>query len=332
MIISKTPYRISFFGGGTDYPAWYEKNGGQVLSTSIDKYSYLTCRILPPFFSYKYRIRYYKREEVNNIKDIQHPSIRECLKLRGIEQGIDIVHHGDLPAQSGLGTSSTFTVGLLHALYALNHTNPSKKNLALDAIHIEQNVLRENVGSQDQIAAAYGGLNLIKFKGKEEFDVCELKFSAEEILNFESHLLLFFTGLSRNSSEIAIDQIKRIPQNANLLNEMHSLVNEAIKSISNFQNNTQLFGELLDCQWKIKRSMSSSISNLEIDQIYQIGMQAGANGGKLLGAGGGGFMLFFAKPEFHNSIIDKLSKLLHVPFKFDSDGSQVIYNSKNKNY
>jgi D-glycero-alpha-D-manno-heptose-7-phosphate kinase len=332
MIICKTPYRISFFGGGTDFPAWYEENMGQVLSTTIDKYSYLTCRILPPFFSYKYRVRYYKREEVNYIKDIQHPSIRECLKFAEIDQGVDIVHHGDLPAQSGLGTSSTFTVGLLHALNALNHRNPSKKKLSLDALYIEQNVLRENVGSQDQIAAAFGGFNLIKFKGKEEFDVYPLKIGTKERLYFESHLLLFFTGLLRNSSDIAIDQLKRISQNTILLKEMHSLVDEAIKSIFSFQDNTKLFGELLDSQWRIKRSMSESITNSVIDQIYETGMMSGAIGGKLLGAGGGGFMLFFAKPECHKHIIDSLNKLLHVPFKFESNGSQIIYNSNNENH
>lgn len=327
MIICKTPYRISFFGGGTDFPVWYENNGGQVLSSSIDKFSYLTCRILPPFFSYKYRIRYYKREEVNFIKDIQHPSIRECLIFSKIEQGVDIVHHGDLPAQSGLGTSSSFTVGVLHALYEMNNQNPSKKKLSADAIHIEQNILRENVGSQDQIAAAYGGLNIIKFKGPEEFYVCPLKISIEDKSNLESHLLLFFTGLIRNSSEISKDQIKRVSQNSLLLKEMHSLVDEALESITSFQNNTVLFGELLDNQWRIKKSMSDSITNSQINQIYEIGMKAGAIGGKLLGAGGGGFMLFFAKPELHKSIIDSLSKLLLVPFKFENNGSQIIHNS-----
>jgi D-glycero-alpha-D-manno-heptose-7-phosphate kinase len=332
MIISKTPYRISFFGGGTDFPAWYKENGGQVLSTSIDKYSYLTCRILPPFFSYKYRIRYYKREEVNNLTEIQHPSIRECLVYNKIDQGVDIVHHGDLPAQSGLGTSSTFTVGLLHALVALNNHIPTKKTLALNAIHIEQNVLRENVGSQDQVAAAYGGLNIIKFNGINEFDVNPLIIDIKEKLNFESHLLLFFTGLSRNSSEITIDQLQRLSQNSSLLYEMSTLVDEAVRCMFNFNNNIKLFGELLDSQWKLKRTMSKSITNSDIDQIYEIGIKAGAIGGKLLGAGGGGFMLFFAKPENHKGILERLSKLLHVPFKFDNAGSQIIYNSNNENY
>jgi D-glycero-alpha-D-manno-heptose-7-phosphate kinase len=332
MIISKTPYRISFFGGGTDYPEWYRSNGGKVLSTSIDKFSYLTCRILPPFFPYKYRIRYYKREEVSFIKDIEHPSIRECLLFSKIDQGVDIVHHGDLPAQSGLGTSSTFTVGLLHALYTLKNQNPSKKELAENSIHIEQNLLKENVGSQDQIAAAYGGMNLIKFGEKDEFNLYPLDIDAVEKEMFQSHLLLFFTGLSRNSSEIASEQVKRISQNAILLNDMNTIVDEAVNSITNFKNNIKLFGELLDSQWKIKKNMSRLVTNAEIDRIYEIGIKAGAIGGKLLGAGGGGFMLFFAQPEHHIAIKNKLSNLLHVPFKFDNDGSQIIYNSKNNYY
>ena len=211
MIISRTPFRVSFFGGGTDYPAWYREHGGSVLSAAINKYCYITCRYLPPFFEFKYRVRYYQREEANSIDQIAHPSVRECLRFMKIDKGVDLVHHADLPAQSGLGSSSTFTVGLLHALYALNHEMPTKRDLALNAIRIEQDRMKESVGSQDQTAAAFGGLNRIEFGGPQEVLVQPIILPPSRLERFEEHLMLFFTGLSRTASEVAKGQIEQIP-------------------------------------------------------------------------------------------------------------------------
>lgn len=325
MIICRTPLRISLFGGGTDYPVWYREHGGKVLSTSINKYSFITLRYLPPFFDYKYRIRYYHREEVNCLDDIKHPSIRECLRHMGVERGIDIVHHGDLPAMSGLGSSSSFTVGMLHALYALTHRMPTKRELAINAIRVEQDILKEQVGSQDQTAAAFGGLNLIHFGGMQEFSVEPMILSASRLEELQQNMLLFFTGLQRQASEIAVEQIRATPKKAHELSRMGELVDAAVNILINPQTPVAEIGRLLDEQWQLKKSMSSLISTQTIDQIYETGMRAGAHGGKLLGAGGGGFMLFIAPPEAHSAIREALSHLLAVPFRFDTQGSQIVY-------
>lgn len=330
MIISRTPYRVSFFGGGTDYPAWYRDNGGAVLSTAINKYCYITCRYLPPFHSYKHLIRYYRREEAQSVDDIQHPVVRSCLKFMEIDRGVDIVHHGDVPARSGMGSSSTFTVGLLHALYALKHQMPTKRQLASEAIHIEQVELRENVGSQDQTAAAFGGLNRIDFGGQTEFQVRPLILPPLRIEQLQQRIMLFFTGLPRTASEVAREQIQNISQKKVDLKSMVSLVDEAEKALFDTNNDMSQFGKLLHEQWLLKRSMSSQISNEEIDRIYAVGMKAGALGGKLLGAGGGGFMMFFADPEKQSAIREGLAKLLYVPVRLDHLGSQIIYFSKDE--
>lgn len=330
MIISRTPYRVSFFGGGTDYPAWYRDNGGAVLSTAINKYCYITCRYLPPFHSYKHLIRYYKREEAQSIDEIQHPAVRSCLKFMGIERGVDIVHHGDVPARSGMGSSSTFTVGLLHALYALKHQMPTKRQLASEAIHIEQVELQENVGSQDQTAAAFGGLNRIDFGGQTEFQVRPMILPPLRIEQLQQRIMLFFTGLPRTASEVAYEQIQNISEKKVDLKSMMSLVDEAEKALFDTDNGMSRFGKLLHEQWLLKRSMSSQVSNAEIDRIYATGMKAGALGGKLLGAGGGGFMMFFAEPETQPAIREALAKLLHVPARLDHLGSQIIYFSKDE--
>lgn len=325
MIICRTPLRISFFGGGTDYPVWYREHGGKVLSTSINKYSFITLRYLPPFFDYKYRIRYYKREEVNHLDEIKHPSIRECVRHMGVERGIDVVHHGDLPAMSGLGSSSSFTVGMLHALYALTHRMPTKRELAINAIRIEQDVLGEQVGSQDQTAAAFGGLNLIHFGGQQEFSVETVILSAARLEELQQNMLLFFTGLQRQASEIAVEQIKATPKKVTELSRMGELVDAAVSILINPETPMAEFGKLLDEQWQLKKQMSGLISNQAIDDIYAAGIKAGASGGKLLGAGGGGFMLFIAPPERHAAIREALGSLLAVPFRFDTQGSQIIY-------
>lgn len=328
MIITRTPFRISFFGGGTDYPVWYREHGGAVISTSINKYCYLNVRYLPPFFQFKHRFRYYKTEEVNRIDETQHPSIRECLKFVDLKDGIEVVHNADLPAQSGLGSSSTFTVGLLNALYGLKSYMPTKKELALNAIHVEQNLIQEAVGSQDQTAVAFGGLNRITFSGgKNEIEVQPIILSQERYSLLENNLMLFFTGNARNAFEIASEQIKASPKKATELNAMMQLLDEALCILMDKSRDMNDFGYLLGRQWEIKRTITNKITTNEIDDIYEAGMKAGALGGKLLGAGGGGFIIFYAAPEAQEKIKKSLHQLTYVPFKFDNTGSQVIYHT-----
>jgi D-glycero-alpha-D-manno-heptose-7-phosphate kinase len=327
MIISRTPFRISFFGGGTDYPAWYREHGGAVLSAAINKYCYVTCRYLPPFFDYKYRIRYYQREEANSISEIQHPSVRACFTFMNIDRGVEVVHHADLPARAGMGSSSTFTVGLLHALYALKHEMPTKRQLAIHAIHVEQELIKESVGSQDQTAAAFGGLNKIEFGGTHEIMVRPMILNPSKLTRLEQHLMLFFTGFPRTASDLAEEQIRQIPSNKENLKQMLRLVDEATEILSDSNDRLDEFGRLLHEQWLIKREVSGKISNGDIDAIYQAGLRAGALGGKLLGAGGGGFMLFFVKPQQQNAVKEALKHLLYVPSRFDHLGSQIIYYS-----
>ena len=327
MIISRTPFRISFFGGGTDYPTWYENNEGEVISASINKYAYITVRELPPFFDYKHRIQYYLREEVNSIEEIKHPVVREAMKYLNISFGIEIVHSADLPARSGLGSSSTFTVGLLHALRTFQHKIVTKRELALTAIELEQKIIRESVGSQDQTAAAFGGLNLIKFNKTQTFEVRALNLSKNRLKLFQDHLLLCFTGFSRTAELVAKIQIEAIGDSETQLLQMLDILNEAKSIIYNDSEPIEKIGSLLAEQWLLKKSLTNKISNPLIDEIYEAGINAGAIGGKLLGAGGGGFMLFFAKPEFHDRIKLKLIKKLFVPFRFEHTGSQIIYYS-----
>jgi len=332
MIISKTPFRISFFGGGTDYPDWYRKSGGAVISTTIDKYCYITCRYLPPFFEYKYRVRYYSREEALAIEDIKHPSVRECLLFHAIDKGVEIVHHADLPARSGLGSSSTFTVSLLHALSALKHVMPTKYELAINAIKIEQDKIGEHVGSQDQTAAAFGGLNKIEFGGCNEINVLPMILMPENEKIFQAHLLLFFTGFSRTASTLAETQIIKIPQNEKILLNMMAIVGEAESILMASKLDMNAFGKLMHEQWMMKKGIDTKISNNEINDIYDLGIAAGAIGGKLLGAGGGGFMLFIAEPSRHENIKIALKNLLHVPIRMDKNGSQIIYHSNDDDY
>lgn len=324
MIISRTPNRISFFGGGTDYPDWYKDHGGHVLSTTINKYCYITLRYLPQFFDYKFRIRYFKTEETNCLNNIQHNSVRECAKFLGLEAGFELVHNADLPARSGLGASSTFTVGLLNAIYALKNYMPTKRELAENAIHIEQTIIGEAVGSQDQVAAAWGGFNSIRFTKDKIFEVNPIVISNSRLEALQENLLLLFTGFSRNAQDIAIHQIKETPARVNELSEMQSLTNEAF-SLLKSDLDLDEFGKLLDTQWRIKKSLTSKISNNSIDEIYSICRQNGAIGGKLLGAGGGGFMLLYAAKSLHSRIQTALADKLFVPFRFENFGSQIIY-------
>jgi D-glycero-alpha-D-manno-heptose-7-phosphate kinase len=325
MIITRTPFRISFFGGGTDYPVWYKKMGGAVISTSIDKYCYVTTRHLPPFFDHSYRIRYSRREEKNSIAEIEHPSVRECLKYVGFQGGLEMVHTSDLPAMSGLGSSSAFTVGFLHSLYSLTGQNIDKKNLALHAIHVEQKRIKENVGSQDQVAAAVGGFNSITFDSRG-IHVSPIAISDSRLHDLESRLLLFFTGFSRIASEIASEQIKNTPKKVTELKAMMALAEKA-KGVLSSKSTLDDFGMLLDKSWQLKRSLSSKISTPFIDEAYVAAKSAGALGGKLLGAGGGGFMVFYAPPNKHAAIKRRLKHMLHVPFKFENGGTQIIYKN-----
>ena len=331
MIISRTPFRISFFGGGTDYPVWYRDNGGAVLNTTINKHCYISCRYLPPFFDYKYLIRYRLREEATHVDDIQHASVRECLRFLGMHQGIEMVHTSDLPGRSGIGSSSAFTVCFLNALYALEGKMVGKRRLAAEAIHVEQNAIRENVGSQDQVAAAFGGLNRIKFDGKEDFIVQPMTISPKRLSELQNHLLLFFTGFSRTASEIVTEQIRNTCDKVSELRAMREMVDEAAE-ILNGGGDIIEFGRLLHESWKLKRTLSSRVTTDTIDRMYQTALDAGAVGGKLCGAGGGGFLLLFAPPRKRRMIKSALSELLHVPFQFDSLGSQITYYAPEEPY
>ena len=298
-----------------------------MLATTINKYCFVTLRYLPQFFDYKHRIRYYKKEEVNTLNDIEHPSVRECLKYMRMDDGVEIVHHADLPALSGLGSSSTFTVSLLHALYSIKQTMPTKRELALNAIDIEQNKIKENVGSQDQVAAAFGGFNTIEFNAKSTFEVQPIVIGQNKIEKLQEHRMLFFTGFSRLASVVAGEQIENIKKNKIDLSEMMTFTDEALSILFSTTPCFNDFGKLLHEQWKIKRSLTTSISNAEIDQIYTKGINAGALGGKLLGAGGGGFMLFYVEPSKQEQVKKALSDLLYVPINFEFTGSQIVYYS-----
>jgi len=331
MIISRTPYRISFFGGGTDFPAWFRKHGGAVLAATIDKYCYLTCRHLPPFFEHRIRLVYSRIESCHSLDEIAHPSVREVLRYLKFDRGVEIHHDGDLPARSGMGTSSSFTVGLLHALYALKGFMPSKHQLAEESIHIEQEVLKETVGSQDQVSAAYGGFNHISFLPNGTFSVRPITLTQERLKELNSHLMLFYTGIKRTSADIAESYVNDIEARRRQLRIMKDLIEESI-SILNNGDDLCGFGELLHEAWQAKRSLSATVSNSFVDQIYESAISAGAIGGKLTGAGGGGFMLLFALPSRQKEIREKLNTLIHVPFKIEFSGSQIIFFDSEEDY
>jgi D-glycero-alpha-D-manno-heptose-7-phosphate kinase len=324
MIITSTPLRISFFGGGTDYPVWYREYGGSVLATTIDKSCYITCRKLPPFFEYHSRVSYSKVENVADNEAIEHPSVRGCLKFLQIQQGVEIHHIADLPARTGLGTSSAFTVGLLLGLYALKEQMRDKHALAEDAIHVEQELLRETVGTQDQVCAAYGGFNRINFQTDGSIEVSRLIVEYGRLLELNQHLALYFTGFARTASEIAEDQVRVTPQRTAELKQMLEFVDEGEAILRDPRRDLDDFGRLLHENWKIKRSLTPRITNAKIDEIYEAGLSAGAIGGKLLGAGAGGFMLFYVSPDRRDQLRSRLRNLLCVPFSFSSRGSHVV--------
>ena len=338
MIISKTPFRISFFGGGTDFPDFYNEYGGRVLSTTIDKFCYVNIRHLPEFFEYKDEIIYSKIEQVKDIEEINHPMVKNCLKLYNIKN-IKVYYDADLPARTGLGTSSSFAVGLINCLLRLKNDeifrsieNPQglykyKEKLANAAIYVERVMCNEAGGVQDQIAASFGDFNLIKF-GQEYnngYNVTKIHIDNNVKENLNSNLMLFFTGISRNSFEIQKSTHSNIYVNINRLIEMNKLVDTAYEYLE--RGELDDFGKLLDYTWQLKRGLNSNISNNFIDEIYNEAKSVGALGGKLLGAGGGGFMLFYIRKEYQDRLRGRLKKLLEIPFKFDEEGTKIIYKT-----
>ena len=325
MVITKTPFRMSFFGGGTDIEEFFKINGGSVLSTTFDKYCYVTVQHLPRFFEYKSHLTYSKMEYVNSYSDIKHPAIRNAMEMLDMHE-LRLTYDSDLPAKSGLGTSSSFAVGILNAFYALKGKYADKRKLADEAIYLERKLCDEKVGWQDQIAASYGGFNRINLH-QDGYDVFPVIISAERKKQLNNNLLMFFTGFTRFSSDI---QEANISENANRiakLKKMLNLVDEAEKIITNKNINLNEFGKLLDCTWKLKRGTGNRISTDSIDLLYKKGIEAGASGGKLLGAGGGGFLLFYVEPDKQKSLKKAMKDLLYIPFEFESSDTRVVHYS-----
>lgn len=321
MLITRSPMRISLLGGGTDYENWTSKHIGVVISTSIDKYCYLFIKELPNYFDHKYRIVYREIESTKTIDEIKHPSVRECLRYSGIECGVEIHHAGDLPARSGMGSSSSFTVGLLNALYCLQGKYTTKNELAKQAIHIEQNILKENVGSQDQVAAAYGGFNRILFSNGD-FTVFPIITGKERIKELNDHLMLFFTGINRIASDIASSFVSTLDSNRRQQRISKDLADEGIKIICSNSDIRQI-GELLHEYWMMKRTLSNQVSNNYIDELYETAQKNGAIGGKITGAGGGGCMLLFVEPHLQDKMREVFKHLVYIPFEFENMGSHV---------
>ena len=323
MIITKTPFRMSFFGGGTDMPEFFNEHGGAVISTTFDKYCYVNVRHLPPFMPYYSELVHSRFERVNDIEDVEHPLIRECMRLHDIHE-IRLTYEGDLPARTGLGTSSTFAVGMLNAFCALKGKMMSKRQLAEEAIHVEREILKEHGGWQDQIAAAYGGLNRIDF-AENQFKVTPMIIHPDRKKLLNDSLMLFYTGVSRFSSEVQKDTMSNQQDKLTQLKEMLSLVDDAQKILVDKQSDMRDLGRLLDHTWKLKRGTGNKVSNNSIDELYVRGIKAGALGGKLLGAGGGGFLLFYVESDKQISVMKELDELMHVPFKFENEGTSVVH-------
>lgn len=332
MIISRTPFRVSLFGGGTDYPGWYQAHGGAVIGTAINKYCYITVRNLPPFFEHKHRIVYSKVELPNALNEIEHPSVKAVLGEMKHEKGIEIQHQADLPARSGLGSSSSFTVGLLNAMKAQRGEICSPQWLMEESIRIEQDVIKENVGSQDQCWAAHGGTNFIEFHSSGDISVTPLIMQRGTVNALNSHIMLFFTGLSRIASNIAGKKIANIDKKHQQLEVMQSMAYHAKDIIQQSNVHIQDLGDMLQESWSLKKQLADNITTSEVDAIYQQAMQAGAYGGKLLGAGGGGFLMFLAPPEKHEVIKRKLNRLIHVDVKTGACGSKIVMYEPNGFY
>lgn len=324
MIITKTPFRMSFFGGGTDMEDYFKKNGGAVLSTTFNKYCYVNVRHLPRFFDWSSEISYSKTERVTNVEDINHPAIREAMKMLDMHE-IRLTYEADLPARSGLGTSSSFAVGMLNAFYALKGKYADKKKLADEAIYLERVLCNEAGGWQDQIAASYGGLNRINF-GPDGYEVLPIIISSERKKQLNNNLMMFFTGFTRFSSEVQKANAASSPSDKNVyLKQMYDLVDEAEMVLVNKTRDLDDFGRLLDKTWKLKRQTGGSVSTNSIDGLYARGIEAGAIGGKLLGAGGGGFLVFYVQPEKQEAVKSAMSDLMYIPFEFENGGTRVIH-------
>ncbi|MBI5122592.1 kinase [Candidatus Roizmanbacteria bacterium] len=331
MIISRTPFRISFFGGGTDYPVWFKEHGGAVLATTINKYCYLHCRFLPPFFEHKFHAVYSKIERTKNIDEIMHPAIRETLRYLEIGRGLSILYDADIPSKSGMGSSSSFLVGLLHALSVLRGKKPARKWLAKESINIERGILKETGGFQDQILAAYGGFNIIEFLPNGEFRIERLALPARRKRELNDRLMLFYTGIPRTAAEVADRYVSGLLKKRQELMRTQELVHLGVTILKD-GGDINRFGELLHEGWMTKRSLSSHVSNSIIDEVYKKARGAGAIGGKLLGAGGGGFILFFVPPERKADVRKELKHLTYVPFLFEPSGSKIIGSHLEEDY
>lgn len=326
MIITKTPFRMSFFGGGTDLEEYFKENGGAVISTTFDKYCYVNVRHLPRFFDWSNELSYSKTERVSNVKDIQHPAIREAMKMLDMRE-IRLTYEADLPARSGLGTSSSFAVGMLNAFYALKGKYADKKKLADEAIYLERVLCNEAGGWQDQIAASFGGFNRINF-GADGYEVFPIIISPNRKKQLNNNLMMFFTGFTRFSSDIQkVNNVNGTEEKRSKLKKMYNLVDEAEAVLANNDRNIDEFGELLNETWKLKKGTGNSISTGSIDELYDKGIKAGALGGKLLGAGGGGFLVFYVQPEKQEHVKKAMRDLMYIPFKFEDGGTRVIHYS-----
>ena len=323
MIITKTPYRISLFGGGTDHPAWYRENGGEVISFAIDKYCYLTTRVLPPFFDHKYRIAYSKVETTNTITEIQHPAVRGALQKYCPDLSLEIHHDGDLPARSGVGSSSAFAVGLIHSLSILLKKEISKEELANEAIHLEQVELNENVGSQDQIACAVGGLNYIKFGGQKEWVHEPISISHLKKLELESRMILIYTGVHRSSSDVQANLLIDLNKKTKTMQRTIELAREC-KEVLLSNTNLDDIGEMLVESWSLKKAMNSNAITPALEEIWVKSQRAGALGGKVLGAGGGGFCMFWVKEDGQEEFLERFDFGTHVPVQISNEGSTCI--------
>ena len=325
MIITKTPFRMSFFGGGTDMESFFMENGGAVLSTTFDKYCYVNVRHLPRFFDYSTELSYAKIERVTDVNDIQHPAIREAMKMLDMHE-IRLTYEADLPARSGLGTSSSFAVGMINAFYALKGKYADKKKLADAAIYLERELCKEAGGWQDQIAASYGGFNRINFNS-DGYEVLPLIINPERKRQLNNNLMMFFTGFTRFSSDVQKANASNKADKVNQLKEMLALVDEAEKVLVDKQSDLDEFGRLLDHTWRIKRKTGNTVSTNSIDELYDKGLKAGALGGKLLGAGGGGFLVFYVEPDKQEKVKKAMEDLLYIPFDFEDGGTRVIHYS-----
>ena len=326
MIITKTPFRMSFFGGGTDMEDYFKANGGAVLSTTFDKYCYVNVRHLPRFFDYSTELSYSKTERVTDIDDIQHPAIRNAMKMLDMHE-IRLTYEADLPARSGLGTSSSFAVGMLNAFYALKGKYADKKKLADEAIHLERVLCNEAGGWQDQIAASFGGFNRINFDS-DGYEVLPLIISPERKEKLNNNLLMFFTGFTRFSSDVQrANNVSGTEDKRLKLKKIYDLVNDAEAVLTDKSQDLDDFGRLLDVTWRLKKGTGSAISTGSIDELYEKGLSAGALGGKLLGAGGGGFLVFYVQPEKQNAVREAMKDLMYIPFKFENGGTRVIHYS-----